>query len=250
MINPWLKYVDLWSSLKTEQLRNNYIKINCGFVLNEDKSNELASYFNLNFVPQPYIGSPNVSRYMLMTNPSWHEFDLKHMGIKRINNETESSAFRRFEICLNQLIFANDGNQFHLLKHEFSQLPHDFTRIKSAYDWWKQRIFCKNSVIKDENELFVLQFFPYRSYSSIGIERFSKKYALNSSKYRNELLRKAINDNKTIYIMRSAGLWINTIPELKEYGTKTNNVFVAKNFQNAALSKSNLRTFKEYINEK
>lgn len=250
MINPWQKYVDLWSSLKTEQLRHDYIKINRGFVLNEDKSNELALHFNLNFVPQPYIGSSNASYYMLMTNPSWHEFDITHMGIEKINNEDEATTFKRFKICLNQLTFSNTENQFHLLHNAFSNLSSGSMRIKNAYDWWKQRIFCKNSVIKDENELFVLQLFPYRSYSSIGIEQFSKKYALKSSKYRNELLRNAIINNKTIYIMRSAKLWISAVPELKEYGIKTNNIFVAKNFQNATLSKSNLRTFKEYINEK
>ena len=50
--------------------------------------------------------------------------------------------------------------------------------------------------------------------------------------------------------MRSAKLWINEIPELKEYGMNTNNVFVSKNFQNATLSSSNIKSFKEWINER
>ena len=50
--------------------------------------------------------------------------------------------------------------------------------------------------------------------------------------------------------MRSVKLWINSIPDLKEYGLDTNNVFVAKNFQNATLSKSNLKSFKEWLNER
>lgn len=253
MINMWQKYVNKWSALTTEHLRHDYLKYNHGFVLDEDDANVLSSYFNIKFIPQPYIGNFTAKHYVLMTNPSWHEFDIKHMGIEKIDKEFESSAFRRFELCLNQLTFSNDRNnenQFHLLNDEFSYLPHENNRIKTAYEWWKQRIFCKNPIVKSEHEIFVLQFFPYRSYKSVNIDQFSKKYALESAKYRNELLKNAIADNKIIYIMRSAKLWINEIPELKEYGMNTNNVFVAKNFQNATLSNSNMRSFKEWINER
>lgn len=250
MVNIWQKYVDVWSTLTTESLRHDYIKCHRGFVLDEDNVDLLSSYFNLNFIPQPYIGNYTARHYVLMTNPSWHEFDIKHMGIEKINDEDEVTAFKRFKICVNQLTFSNNENQFHLLCDEFSNLSSNSTKIKTAYGWWKQRIFCKNSVINNENDLFILQFFPYRSYTSMGIEHFSKKFALDNAKYRNELLRRAIIDNKIIYIMRSVKLWISAVPELNEYGMKTDNVFVAKNFQNATLSKSNLRTFKEYINEK
>ena len=253
MTNLWQKYVNRWSALTTEQLRHDYLKYNHGFVLDEDNANKLTSYFNIRFIPQPYIGNYTAQHHILMTNPSWHEFDIQHMGIEKIDKEFESSAFRRFEICLNQLTFSNNRNnenQFHLLSNEFSYIPHAIGRTKSAYGWWKQRIFCKNSIVKSEHDLFVLQFFPYRSYCSSHVEAFAKQYALESSIYRNELLKNAISENKLIYIMRSVKLWINSIPDLKEYGLDTNNVFVAKNFQNATLSKSNLKSFKEWLNER
>lgn len=55
MINMWQKYVNRWSALTTEHLRHDYLKYNHGFVLDEDDTNVLSSYFNIKFIPQPYI---------------------------------------------------------------------------------------------------------------------------------------------------------------------------------------------------
>lgn len=46
--------------------------------------------------------------------------------------------------------------------------------------------------------------------------------------------------------MRSLKRWIEAVPELYEYGISSDNVFIAKNFQNATLSKSNMIKFKDY----
>ena len=70
MVNIWQKYVDIWSTLTTESLRHDYIKCHRGFVLDEDNVDLLSSYFNLNFIPQPYIGNYTARHYVLMTNPS------------------------------------------------------------------------------------------------------------------------------------------------------------------------------------
>lgn len=239
--NIWTHYVKEWSALITENQRN------IRFFLNDDKNITLLhENFHTELPPQPYVGNINAEHYVLMTNPSYHDFDNYYLGLKKINNESEEIAFKRFNICINQLIFNNDI-QFHLLNEIFLNLPNLAGNKKSMYGWWKQRIFCKNPIVNNESNLFILQYFPYRSYHSNLIDKLIKlECAKKSSIYRNKLLIDAICNNKKIYIMRSLKRWIEVVPELYEYGISSNNVFIAKNFQNATLSKSNMIKFKDY----
>jgi hypothetical protein len=70
--------------------------------------------------------------------------------------------------------------------------------------------------------------------------------ALKNSKFRDELLDYAIDENKIIIIMRNDKMWLSN-QHFKKYANNTNNVFIAINNQNISFSKNNILKYTEYL---
>lgn len=190
MDNPWRNIS--WDNPVAEADRAKLVEIYGSIETFEQK------YFRsnlklLNVLPEPYSGNINSKVYCLNMNPGeWVErFNnnerMLKMTIKNLRHEVDDCFWW-------EKVRDDDGN------------PHD------GYCWLKLKTRLLENVLGRRPNIFFIEFFPYHSKSGF---RFPD--TLPSYEYSNELIYKAIEEKKTIIIMRQVGKWYNRIPMLRTY---------------------------------
>ena len=202
------------------------------FILEEDKkclpSKDWCPY-HLEMLPDPYLGSPETAEvYLLSLNAGFEE------GNKLMENQYYLEEKKL------SLTFEN--------RYKFLALDpklNDTGGYKwGGYKWWYPRLreilelFNKEGFSDEQvSSMFMcIEFFPYAS------EKFKRPRRLvHSQKYSFWLVRKAIENKKTIVVMRGKKLWLKNVCELNDY-----RFIELKSWQNVYLSKNNIKPPKDF----
>ena len=199
-INPWL-------SLSIEEKR---IIASCDRP-NIDKlsSSDLANLC-LELHPEPFVGDPDADVYLLTGNPGFSDRDncfICHPTVPSILKEVYSHKNRDFfwidpkykieaECPLSKRIITHPGQEY-----------------------WQKRLRELTEKIGHTPRLFELEFYPYHSKDFYGF----MKTPLESFGYTKYLVKKAIEDKKTIIILRHKREWVKAVPELENHFHTLNN---------------------------
>ena len=184
----------------------------------QDLINDFVNHYvetnkiQLNTLPEPYTGDPESKVYFLNMNPGKRDESFEKVEYNRLKLE-----------LLTQLTLN------HQLKHSmwYDLKGHD------GYYW-----ICNKTrqIIKDNPypRYFMIEYFPYHTDHGFNFPEYLPSY-----EYSNELIKKAINDEKLFIIMRYTEQWeqrfINVeIPFSKFKYAKL------KNHQNISISKGNI----------
>jgi len=151
----------------------------------------------LEILPVPYLGNiEKASVVLLCLNPGYHK-SLDRKAYK------DKYCFRE---SLNSLTFSNEI-PFLCLDQKL--------KYTGGYKWWTRllkRLMEEFGMKTLSEKLMCLQYLPYHSKTYCN-----PPCILPSQKFTFSLLKKAIEDKKTIVIMRSKKLWFKAVPELKTY---------------------------------
>lgn len=222
MKNPWEKLMN--------QKHDNF------YVLEEDA--EIINKFNENLsddnkerfrihpeiMPAPFMGDILNSKIVLLTlNPG---YDL---------NEEEHNYYKEYKHYWEKQIVHEFPNQkLPLFCLEESYIPFS--------DYWKIKLnplIQISSVEKVAKNISIIEFFPYHSLKYRDIpKRISKDY-LVSQQYNFELIRKAIERDAIVIILRSKRLWLEAMPELKTLENH-GKLYNTNSYLNPILSENNL----------
>lgn len=187
MKNPWLNLPKT-----TPHILNEDFKV---FIKHKVKPSNFG--LQLKILPIPFIGNfDKASVVLLCLNPGYHK-------------SWDKKAYED-KYCYKQSIKSLSFS---------STTPFVYLDPKLQYtggNWWWTRLF--NPLIKKygierlSNKMMCLQYLAYHS------ETFKRlPFFLPSQNYTFFLLRKAMNKQKIIVIMRSKKLWLEVVPELKNY---------------------------------
>lgn len=103
-----------------------------------------------------------------------------------------------------------------------------------GYKWWsaklKPLIQAGVSLKTLRDKIMMIEYFPYHSINYKHINVFTP-----SQIYTFEIVKEAIRQGKTIVIMRSKSLWLQAVPELKDY-----NCMTLSSAQNVVISPKNI----------
>jgi len=203
-----------WKNLKKDN--NEYIA-ECDKPFLSSLRHKLKGDNELKFgpIPGPYTGDPeNSVVYVLALNPGYTA------------GEDERICAEYEDIYINNLAHSNQEFPFISFNPVFFGTP--------GQNWWK----CKlGSIIKETSIetvskfVFNVEYFPYYSkeYKSIG-------KILPSQEYTFYLVRKAIEEDKIIILMRSKKIWYEAMTELIDYPNK----YVLNSPQNPVISPKNM----------
>ena len=142
-------------------------------------------------LPEPYTGSPSAAVYCLGMNPS--EIDYAFESIEA----NKQLLLQYTKKTLNHSL--KDNMWYNLHNHE-------------GYCWWKNVTSKLRKELKRDPCFFNIEFFPY--HSKRGFHFPSK---LPSYDYSDELIKKAMKDEKFILILRHKTQWLKRIDNLKNY---------------------------------
>lgn len=160
----------------------------------------LDATFKLQQMPEPFFGSPDADVVVLLLNPGWDPADVPvHLD----------PAFR---------IAVRDSLEHADKEYPFIHLAPG-ERMTPGRDWWERNIAAQliaaTSLQAVSRGLLCLQFMGYKS------ERYlDRDLRLPSQQYTFHLLRRAMQRNALVLIMRSHKLWCSEVPELEEYTNK------------------------------
>lgn len=181
----------------------------------------------LGTLPEPFHGDPSANVYLLCGNPRNSDEDKNF-----IDCGSPVGGYRNIyekEVC-EELKHVNP---------EFIWLRDEET-IKDAdgnpylgYKWWKT--LCRKLAEAVGNvswSLFCIEYFPYHTKHKMAFD----KIKLPSNDYTDWLIRKAMEDDKIIIVMRSYREWCERIPELANYGK----LIRLKNCQRVYLTAGNM----------
>ncbi len=175
-----------------------------------------SAWFDLSLFPEPYHGDPHAPIVLLALNP----------GIGRRDHET-----------LRALGYAESARQS--LTHELAPLP--FLHLQQSADteggaWWRRitkPLLEKRQLASVAHSLFCVQYIGYHSKVFA-----SPKLTLASQAYSFSLVRRAMERDAEVVVMRSWRLWVAAIPELLSY----RRLHRVRNARNPTLSAVNLPT--------
>lgn len=223
MKNPWEKLMN--------QKHDNF------YVLEEDA--EIIKNFNeylkdikdterylihSEIMPAPFMGDILNSKIVILTlNPGYDLNEEKHNYYKEYKHYWEK-----------QIVHEFPNQKLPLFCLEESYIPFS--------DYWKIKLnplIQISSVEKVAKNISIIEFFPYHSLKYRDIpKRISRDY-LVSQQYNFELVRKAIERDAIIIVLRSKRLWLEAIPELvplKDQGK----LFKTNSYGNPIMSEKNL----------
>lgn len=163
--------------------------------------------------PEPFLGNPNADVVLLNLNPGFSPDDSRF----HLSNEYF------IQQATKNLLHKSDHG-FYLLDEKINEAP--------GYKWWNRRL----KTLIDEcgrekvaQNLLCVELLPYHS------KRFKRIPPLKSQEYNFYLISEAIKRKAIIIIMRSKKLWIDSIPQLKNY-----KYFPSKNPRCAYITERNL----------
>lgn len=190
------------------------------YIAKQDKSSlDHLIDFELTVLPDPYLGNLNDAKVVcLLKNPGYQEGDAAIC-------------------CQGKFYFSqNRASLLHQSDPPFYVLD-ERVNFSGGYIWWRRilnRIFNDSGMETSKamkainRNLMCVQYFPYHSTTWLGAPR------IPSQNYSFDLVRQAIKEKKKIILMRSEGLWLEAVPELRGQYVKI------INYRNPALSPANL----------
>lgn len=197
MNNPWKEI-----SFKKRVLDIDEKKIDKHNYSNEGRQDRIIS---TEYFPEPFIGDPGASIYLLLGNPGM-----------------EMDIHKRQKIIINIEKYA----EYYLknLRHEAENpiyplfyLDPEFKGDENGRKWWKKTLKnlekdASSSMDRIAKEIFVVETYGYHSAKGENVLR-----KVESSKYTHHLIKKAIHEKKLIIIARSVRQWFDFVPELRNY---------------------------------
>lgn len=212
--NPWLKLPKAEPFILTEDLKH---ISRYGL-----EPNDLG--WKTELLPVPYLGSFKKAKIVLLClNPGYN---------KELDKKAHKDKYY-YQENLKSLNFKSN-TPFYCLDPKFS--------YSGGYRWWMRLL---KSLIKEfglktiSQKLMCLQYISYHS------KTFRKPPCiLPSQKFTFYLLRKAMKSKKVVVVMRSKNLWLQNVPELKNYP-----YIELKNYRMPYLTERNVKNgdFREII---
>ena len=201
------------------QAYKNYIKCKWG-----RKRKYKDNAIHLEICPEPFIGSPDASIYLLGGNPGYDGKD----------HECNSDESLYIQLMSKTLIHECD---FLFFRKELKE--------HKGNKWWMTHV--KENLLR--NNIFNIEYFPYHSHKADGLKSFlnhirTKKLSLTcgSNEYANWLIKKAIESNKIIIITRLRNFWLERIKALREYS----NSYILLDAQTARINEGNIVKFSDF----
>lgn len=210
--NPWIEITPEMEVKVLEEDRKIVNSINAKYKKKKQCTNDLVCTI---MWPEPFQGNPNAPVYLLNGNPGG--------DIQREPSDDESKKkYEDYKKILNDSLFSN--LMIANLSHQSVSGYDDFlynnklvinNKVLDGSIWWEKGTEEIRNALNGKNpNLFVVEYFPYNSKKSIGIDR-SKR--LHSYAYSDYLIKKAMADEKLIVIMRWKTAWLNRIDGLATY---------------------------------
>jgi len=180
--------------------------------------------------PAAFMGNVFDSKVVLLTlNPGYDE------------NEEENKFYEKYkDWFLNELTHSNRFEcPLYCLDMEYATYS----------DYWKKRLNVLVKSFGDEGieiigkKVSKIQFFPYvsKKFKSIPYKFIENEFGvgkkhLHTQEYSFHLVREAIKRDAVIIITRSKNLWLNAVPELKDYP----NLLYTKNARQPYITENNM----------
>ncbi|OYU85466.1 MAG: hypothetical protein CFE24_01915 [Flavobacterium sp. BFFFF2] len=229
MKNPWEKFIEDFDE-------KNLILEEEKAVIDKFNQNVNETYkIHTEIMPAPFMGNVKTAPILLLVlNPGYDEKEEEN-GFYKDCKHFWKSEIQHIQSIPELPLFCLDEKYI------------------SYSDYWAKKlkpltlITSKEKVAKN---ICKIQFFPYHSkkFKSITkkilVENGFDKY-LPSQQYNFELVKKAMERNSIIIILRSKKMWFEAIPELEKY----ENLHVTKSYLNTILSENNLlEAFPKIVN--
>lgn len=177
-------------------------------------------------MPAPFMGDVNNSPIVLLTlNPGWDP------------KEEEVGFYKKYDPYWEQMI----KHQFPIPELPLFCLDNEYAD-KSPYWAMKLRpLISKTSKELVAKNISVIQYFPYQSRKYKPLYKDLSKGWLRSQKYNFDLVKKAIDREAIIVILRSKNIWFEAIKELNpDFEGHYKNVRFTNSVLNPILSEKNL----------
>lgn len=193
-INPWL-------SLSLEDKR---ITASCDKIRIDRLSSSDLENLCLELYPEPFVGDPDANVYLLTGNPGFSDRD---------------NCFFCLDILPTILkdVYSHKNKDFFWIDTKYkieAECPRSKRKIvHPGQEYWQKRLKDLTRTIGRTPRLFELEFYPYHSKDFYGF----MKEPLPSFEYTRQLVKKAIQEKKTIFILRHKLEWLAAIPELKNH---------------------------------
>ena len=216
--NPWLN--PTWHDKENFILKDDFNKIKDYNSKHSDDEQRIQT----NILPQPYIGNPSAPIWILQINPSYSDVDIYDMvnigeEIKEkiqkakpeikfnfINGNESDLLDKRRNLIEKQ--FSFEEPHFYILDECFKTISGDNgTSPQGGYSWWLHRLVGKKSAylcdgdIKNAENFFVLESFPYHSKKSGSITK-TLQDKVKHFVFWQKMIAYAIVNNKILIIMR------------------------------------------------
>lgn len=149
-------------------------------------------------LPDPYIGNLREAKVIFLAlNPGFRQADID-------------------ENMINATFIANSrANMLHKSEPPFYYFNEELA-FTGGNEWWSRILKPLISAGLTKQTLSsAIMCIQYLSYHSVTYSHLNK--LLPSQQYSFELVREAVELNKTIVIMRSEALWLKAVPELQGY---------------------------------
>lgn len=189
-------------------------------------TSEFDYQIHTDIMPAPFMGDVLNSPIVLLTlNPGWDPKEEEVGFYKKYDSYWEQIIQHKFPIPELPLFCLDD---------EYAKKsPYWATKLKPLINRTSKELVAKN--------ISVIQFFPYQSRKYKDLYKDLTDDKLRSQKYNFELVRKAIDRNAIIVILRSKRLWFDAIKELNpENEGHYKNVRFTNSKLNPTLSEKNL----------
>ncbi len=179
-----------------------------------DKDKEIELTFGC--MPEPFCGNPDSKVYCLNKNPGKPDFCFK-----------DDEAFIKATIKNLQL---KSGTCFWA-----EDIRNKCGKLHDGVEWMHKRTKSLKDFLNDYQDIFFIEYFPYHSTKGFTFPKDIPSYSFSD-----ELIKRAIEENKLIIIMREKTNWIKrlkkSIPDIEQY----KNLYKLKCPQGGYLTKDNI----------
>ena len=198
---------------------------------NERYGHDCAVAIQTQLLPEPFIGDPNASVYVLGLNPGYEpDHDDAWHG---------KPVYR--EAIIGGLSHRNAEYPFYFLDPRIETAP--------GSGWWRRRLkwlIAEFGIKSLARKLFCVELFPYHSRSWKTVPKtLSHNGLVPSAEYSAHLVRRAVATERPIVVMRGFPRWCRLIPELVACGK----LFRLRSPQNVALSPGNVERYEQLVRD-
>lgn len=222
MKNPWDQ---ITPNMAVKVLKEDLCIVNCINDVYRTKNPGANDLVCTTLWPEPFQGNPNAPVYLLNGNPGG-------AGLRQIEkillkdplfcdlmmaNLRHKSVPGYDNFIFNNMLKIDNGSVRLASSGEVKSMSNKDLEKNSILDgskWWKKRTEEIRKTIGKNPNLFVVEYFPYNSKDSKGIDRSLR---LPSYDYSDYLIRKAMEEKKLIVIMRWKSAWCERIKGLANY---------------------------------